>query len=184
VQASLPLDLGVALRDGELPAGVFAGLSLRAEQVEGPATLRLRCGDQETTLDPRPLRPSEYFVSYAAPAACAVTAVVATEAGRSHPFPAGRAVRLPRIESFTLTDEKLPGDLFAGTLRGQDLETIEKAGWTATAPQPVPGLPVPSGDGPQQTLKIALPWPSPAPRSPLYVWLRGESEPRATTARY
>jgi hypothetical protein len=184
VQPSLPQDLGVALREGELPAGVFVGLSVRAEQVDGPGTLRLRCGDQEAALDPRPLRAGEYFVSYSAPAACAVTAVLATEAGRSDAFPAGRAVRLPRIENFTLTGERLPGGLFAGVLKGRDLETIEKAGWTPATPQAVPGLPVPSGEGPRQTLQIALPWPSPAPRSPLYIWLRQESEPRATTARY
>src|ERR1035438_10054518 len=31
-----------------------------------------------------------------------------------------------------------------------------------------------------QTLRIAMPWPSPTPKAPLFVWLRGETEGRAT----
>ena len=41
-------------------------------------------------------------------------------------------------------------------------------------PRPVPG------EGARQTLRIAMPWPSPTPKSPLFIWLRGESEGRAT----
>jgi hypothetical protein len=44
-----------------------------------------------------------------------------------------------------------------------------------------PELPRPAaGEGSKQTLRIAMPWPSPTPKAPLYVWLRGESEGRAT----
>lgn len=181
---SLPPDLGVALREGELPAGSFVGLSLRAENVEGPATLLVRCGERETTLDLRPLRPGEFFASFEPPAACLLTALLSTEAGRSDPFPLGRAFRLPRIDTFTMTDEKLSEGVYAALLKGTDLETIEKTAWDPRSPQAVSMLPVPAGNGPQQTLKIALPWPSPAPRSPLLVWLRQDTEPRLTKSKY
>jgi hypothetical protein len=46
-------------------------------------------------------------------------------------------VRLPRIESVTLTNEKVEQG-FAAVLRGWDLETIEKAGWDAATGLAVP----------------------------------------------
>jgi len=89
-------------------------------------------------------------------------------------------VRIPRIESFTLSDEKAP-EGFYGTLKGFDLEMIDKTGWNnamgasvAETPQPV------AGEGARQTLRIAMPWPSPSPKAPLFIWLRGETEGRAT----
>jgi hypothetical protein len=36
----------------------------------------------------------------------------------------------------------------------------------------------------KQSLKIALPWPSPNPRAPVFIWLPGESEGRTTKTRY
>jgi hypothetical protein len=36
------------------------------------------------------------------------------------------------------------------------------------------------GEGSKQTLRIAMPWPSPTPKAPLVVWLRGETDGRAT----
>ncbi len=185
--APLP-DLGVALRPGELPAGSYGGFSLRAENLDGPAAVVVRCEGRERTVEPRVLRPGELFFSLdpgsAGPAGCSLEVVVETAAGRSDPHPLGRVVRLPRIESFTLTEEKLGDGAYAGLLRGQDLETIEKTGWSSASGLAVPALPAPTGEGARQILKIALPWPSPAPRSPLYVWLRQETEGRATTARY
>jgi len=45
---------------------------------------------------------------------------------------------------------------------------------TATElPRPV------AGEGSKQTLRIAMPWPSPTPKAPLFVWLRGETDGRA-----
>jgi hypothetical protein len=47
-----------------------------------------------------------------------------------------------------------------------------------------PELPRPiAGEGAKQTLRIAMPWPSPSPKAPLFVWLRGETAGRATTVR-
>jgi hypothetical protein len=61
------------------------------------------------------------------------------------------------------------------------LETVEKTGWDAARGLTVPELPRPiAGEGAKQSLRISMPWPSPTPKSPLFVWLRGESEGRAT----
>ena len=60
-------------------------------------------------------------------------------------------------------------------LTGRDLELIGQVGWNAESGKPVAGLPVPIvGEGAKQSLKVRLPWPSPVPHSPLFVWFRGE----------
>jgi hypothetical protein len=112
---------------------------------------------------------------------CTLTATMETESlGKSDPFTLGKVLRLPRIESLTLTDEKA-ADGFYGVLKGFDLETIEKTGWQANAGLNVSELPRPvAGEAAKQTLRISMPWPSPSPKAPLYVWLRGESTGRAT----
>ena len=92
---------------------------------------------------------------------------------------------MPTIESFKLTDETGGEGLYVGVLTGRDLELIEKTGWDAQNGQLVQGLPSAIvGEGNKQSLRVVLPWPSPAPHAPLYIWLRGESDGRATTVRY
>ena len=94
-------------------------------------------------------------------------------------------MRLPRIKSFVLTDEKLAPEVYAAVLRGEGLDTIEKTGWNSEAGLAVRDLPKPvAGEGHEQSLRVALPWPSPTPHAPLYIWLRGENAGRATQARY
>jgi hypothetical protein len=101
--------------------------------------------------------------------------------GISDPIMLGRVVRVPQIERFELTDEKADGANYVGILIGRDLQTIEKAGWDAHQGFPVLGIPTPAvGQPERQTLKVALPWPSPTPKAPIYIWLRGESEGRST----
>ncbi|MGC8793604.1 MAG: hypothetical protein ACP5U2_09465, partial [Bryobacteraceae bacterium] len=86
---------------------------------------------------------------------------------------------------FTLTDQPAGESAYFGTLTGYDLETIEKTGWDETLGMPVPELPRPlAGDGQRQSLRVVLPWPPPAPRAHLYVWLRGDERGRKTTVRY
>jgi hypothetical protein len=97
----------------------------------------------------------------------------------------GRVVRVPRIEGLRLTDESAGDGSYFGILTGRDLETIAKVGWDAQNGMPVTGLPTPiAGGGSKQSLKVALPWPSPAPHSPIFVWLRGDKEGRPTTVKY
>ena len=118
---------------------------------------------------------------------CQLTATLSTNsAGSSDPDVLGRVIRLPRIEKFVLSEDKLGPALYSGSLTGIDLQIIEKTGWDAKTGYPVQGIPTPvPGSNPQeQTLKVELPWPPPSPHAPIYVWLRGESEGRLTSAKY
>ena len=99
--------------------------------------------------------------------------------GESDSYPIGRIVRVPKIEKLDITmpdPAKAECDIY---LTGENLETIEKAGWTADLPILVIDLPLPlSTDGSKQTLHLHL--PAPGSDAQFYIWLRGESKPRAT----
>jgi hypothetical protein len=198
-KVSLPRDLAISTREGEIPAGSWVSFALRVEPADAQPALTLDCAEPSRTLQGVKLHAGEktvnaqltpagegaWFLSLD-PAAvgqsgCTLQAVAETEAlGASDPSPLGKIVRLPRIESLTLTDERSP-EGFIGSLKGFDLETIEKTGWDARGGVSVSELPRPvAGEGARQTLRIAMPWPSPTPKAPLFVWLRGETEGRAT----
>jgi hypothetical protein len=116
---------------------------------------------------------------------CELVAVLETSEGRSDPLALGRVTRVPAISSFALTDQQLAESVFAGVITGTGLETIEKTGWNSEHGLPVTGIPTPATDDPlRQTLRVALPWPSPTPHAPLFVWLRGETAGRATGVKY
>ncbi|MBC7925233.1 MAG: hypothetical protein H7039_06205 [Bryobacteraceae bacterium] len=201
VVPSTPTEVPVELRKGELLAGVVtnlllrldgggsaSGLTLDCKAHEGEA-LTLRPGSEEDRVKLQPVQSGTLFLSLDAgrwPAGCILTATLETkDSGRSRPFELGRVIRLPAIESFRLTDESSGEGMYTGLLTGRDLELIEKTGWDAQSGQSVEGLPSAIvGEPNKQTLKIRMPWPSPTPHSPLYVWFRGETEGRATTIRY
>ena len=112
------------------------------------------------------------------------TAVVDPE-GRSDPFTLGRIIRVPRLDKFTLTTEKIGDASYAGTLEGRDLDVVEKVGWDTMNGVPIESIPTPNpADSTRQTLRVVLPWPAPGPHAPLYVWLRGESVGRLTAVTY
>jgi len=198
-KASIPADLAVAVRDGEIPAGSWVSYVLRVEPSGSSGSLTLQCAEPARAVQPVKLHVGEkqasaqlvatgddgWFLSLdpgaAGQSGCTLTAVMETEElGKSDPFTLGKVVRLPHIDSFAMTDEKSP-DGFYGVLKGFDLDTIEKTGWDNRAGVAAPELPKPAaGEGSKQTLRIAMPWPSPTPKAPLYVWLRGETEGRAT----
>ncbi|MGE5644410.1 MAG: hypothetical protein ACM336_01335 [Acidobacteriota bacterium] len=204
MSVSVAEDLGVTLKDGELPSGSFASISMRVENVDSRPAVHIACAESEKTLAAQTLRsgerlnsvrvdsagPGTLFVSLDAGAigraGCTLTAVVETdEAGKSDVRELGRVVRLPRISGFTLTDERAGDTAYVGVLTGYDLETIERAGWDPHVGLPVNDLPRPvAGERDRQTLRIPLSWPAPAPHAPVYVWLRGETEGRATRAKY
>jgi hypothetical protein len=117
---------------------------------------------------------------------CQLAATISTDsAGSSDPTVLGRLIRLPRIEKFALSEEKLGANLYAGSLMGVDLQIIEKTGWDAKTGFPVQGIPTPvPGSAQEQTLKVELPWPPPSPHAPIYVWLRGETTGRPTVVKY
>lgn len=204
VNASFPEQADVSLHQGEIPAGSTVSFAIRADNVDSHPIVSLDCSDGDDSRQTLSLRPGDRnqmasldFVGENAlflsldPGAigqsgCALAATVATDsAGASDPYNLGRVVRLPRIARFSLTDERVGNGLFLGTLTGRELQMIEKTGWDTRAGYPVLGIPVPlPGLSQEQALKIELPWPPPAPRSPIYIWLRGENEGRMTRARY
>jgi hypothetical protein len=185
-----PSGLTVTTRDGELPAGHSTSVMLRVEPADGTASIHLACGSTEKQATRvQAVAPGDLFVTFDPgqwPGSCTVSAFVETpDAGRSDPREIGRVVRVPQIESFRLTDESAGESAYVGILTGRGLELIDRTGWDPAGGQPVPGLPAPVADDPsRQTLRIRMPWPSPVPHAPLYVWLRGESAGRQTTAKY
>ncbi len=203
VKKSLPGDPGIEITADELPAGTEVGLVLSMRHLRQPnddrpkVSLGCRAGEARKSLT---LSPDDAVkgvsLSFAGPDSlylsldpalvgypgCELIATVSVNPrGPSDPVAVGRVVRIPLVEKFTLTSEALAADTYAGILKGRDLDLIEKAGWDARNGLPVVGIPTPvPGDATRQTLRIAVPWPSPAPHAPLYIWLRGEQSGRRT----
>ena len=205
VQKSLASVPAIEIRADELPAGIAAGLELTVNHLNDavPPRLELDCatGDLRHPVSLAPGEPSSTArLTLAGPralylsvdpgaighAGCRLTATVVLDPeGRSEPFVLGRVIRAPSLDRFTLTSEKLGDSSYAGILEGRDLDVIEMAGWDAEHGLPVNSIPTPlPGDPSRQMLRIVLPWPSPAPHSPLYIWLRGEAQGRKTAISY
>lgn len=198
-KASIPADLAVAVRDGEIPAGSWVSYVLKVEPMGSTGSLTLQCAEPARLVQSLKLRVGEkqasgqlvsagsdgWFLSLdpgaVGQSGCSLTAVMEVEdLGKSDPFTLGKVVRLPHIDSFAMTDEKSP-DGYYGMLKGSDLDTIAKTGWDGSTGVAAQELPRPaSGEGGKQTLRISMPWPSPSPKAPLFVWLRGEADGRAT----
>lgn len=191
VRISSPPEQDVQLAPGELPGGGYLSAMLRVEHLQSNSSVELAChrpdaagvvlrlGERSGPVSLQQLTPDQVFLSVDTSVwsnGCPLEATVinGTE-GRSAPYPMGRIVRVPRIEKFEVTDTD-------ASLTGQNLETIEKAGWSEEQVQTVPDLPLPvPGEGQRQKLQLHLP-PPPAPHSPLFIWLRSESRPRMTKA--
>ncbi len=199
---SLLDDSGLEIRDGELPAGMNVGFIISVERLQdadgaGRPRLELNCrgGDLRKALSLAPDEPAKGASLSLAGAdslylaldpglvgyrGCELTAtVVAGPRGASNAFVLGHVVRLPALEKFSLTGESLGNNQYAGTLRGRDLDLIDKAGWDPQNGVPVVGIPAPVSPT-EQTLRLALPWPAPVPHAPLYIWLSGEPTGRRT----
>lgn len=194
---SAPADQSVALRDNEVAAGTWTSYALTVEPADAAGTLTLACasggsssplvvrlGEKQPSAQLASAGAGTWFLSLdpgaVGPTGCGLTAVVETTAGKSDVFTLGKVVRLPRMESFAMTDEKSPDGYF-GILKGFDLESIAQTAWGSAGGVAVTELPRPiPGEGSRQTLKISMPWPSPSPKAPLFIWLRGETDARAT----
>ncbi len=201
---SFPPKSALGLREGELPAGRPVSFAIGVENLHPLASLQLGCrsGGQfqsRLTLEPGQAQGSTrldvtgkdtLFLSLdpgsLSATDCSLAVVVRNETtGSSDPHPLGRVVRLPRIERFVLTRRKVGKSLYEGLLTGEELHHIAKAGWDESQGHPVAGIPTPFPDDPnKQTLRIALPWPSPEPHAPVFIWLRGEDRGRPTQVRY
>ena len=186
-------DQDVQLGQGELPGGTVLSAMMRVKQLEsnsavklgcnqsGEATLTLHLGEHSGSASLQQLTPDQIFVTFDTGLwfnGCDLqAAVVNGEEGQSGVYRIGRIVRVPDIQHFDLVTDDT-GQVHA-SLTGENLETIEKTGWSPDQGQPVDQLPQPL-DGSRQKLEIHVP-PPPDPSSPLYVWLRGEEKPRLTS---
>ncbi|HYI97955.1 MAG TPA: hypothetical protein VEX68_30735 [Bryobacteraceae bacterium] len=198
---SLPSDLQIKLRAGELPAGVQIGVMMQVTAAGSEPSVTLSCrnarastvkvqaGMEKERVKLNKMHEETLFLSLDPgvwPGGCLITAVLEDGRGSaSPPFEIGRVLRLPRIDDFKLTEESVGEGIYVGILTGNDLELVGKTGWDANSGHDVLGLPAPiTGEGSKQSLRIPVPWPSPTPRAPLFLWFRGEQEGRATTIRY
>ncbi|MGH9475677.1 MAG: hypothetical protein ACRD1C_05030 [Terriglobales bacterium] len=191
----------VALLPGELPADATVNFAFNILHPPPLLKIRLRCQSPEEQIEALSLRPNQtadgaeldaggsgQFYLAAVPGkigapGCNLQLVVPDAAnGDSAPFSLGRVVLLPHIHSVTLSNQSpTPGE-FSGELSGDNLQLIAKTGWNATTGVPVTSVPMRvSATAPTQTLAIVMPWPPPSPHAPLYIWLRGEAQGRATT---
>ena len=185
----------VQLGNGELPGGLVlsamirvthfptdGGVKLECEQPGSSGALMLHPGQPSSGTRLEQLTPDRLFLTFDTGAwfnGCAVTATVTGGNGNSKPRPVARIVDVPTIEQFSL-DTNGSGD-FNATLVGLNLETIDKAGWTADQETPVSQLPQPlSTDGRRQKLQIRID-PPPEPDAVLYLSLRGDAKGRQTT---
>ncbi len=205
LQKSLAGDLGIEIGGDELAAGTAAGLILTVNLPRDANRPRLELGCASGELrQPLTLAPGEpsggASLTLAGPgtlylsldpgaigyAGCRLAATVILDPeGRSERFVLGRVVRLPRLDKFTLTSEKVGESSYAGSLEGRDLDVIEKAGWDTEHGVRVESTPTPvPGGASRQTVRIVLPWPAPGPHAFLYIWLRGEAQGRKTGVAY
>ena len=205
VQKSLAGALGIEIGTDELPTGTAAGLVLTVNHLRDASRPRLELGCETGELrESLTLSPDESSsrgsLTFAGPTAlylsldpgtvgyteCRLVATVILDPeGRSDPFVLGRLIRVPRLDKFTLTTERIGDSSYAGILEGRDLDVIEKAGWDAQHGVSFESIPTPvAGDPSRQTLRVILPWPAPRPHAPLYVWLRGEQSGRRTAVTY
>ena len=195
---------GVGLRDKEIPASSEVSFSIQGANFDYRSRLRLECQSADDTRDALEIAPGQHklgdeldsagegmlFLSVNAGeigrSGCALMATLADDStGVSDPYFLGQIIRVPRIDKFTLTDEKMGDALYAAILTGQDLQEITKTGWDAKNGAPVESIPTPvPGQTGEQTLKIAMPWPPPNPGAFLYIWLNGETDARPTTVKY
>ncbi len=205
LQKSLAGALGIEIGADELPTGTAAGLVLTVNLPRDASRprLELSCATGELR-QPLTLAPGEpsggASLTLAGPgtlylsvdpgavgyAGCRLAATVILDPeGRSDRFVLGRVVRVPRLDKFTLTGEKVGESSYAGSLEGWDLDVIEKAGWDTEHGVRVESIPTPvPGGASRQTVRIVLPWPAPGPHAFLYIWLRGEAQGRKTDVAY
>jgi len=203
VRKSYPQSFGLALNDDEIPAAVTASFALAVAHAgdaplvdvtcadAGPLRQRLRlaAGDRNGGARLDMAGEGVLFLSLdpgsVGRSGCRLEARVTSPDGTSDAWSLGRILRVPRIDQFVMTDQKLGDAVYAGALQGEDLDTIEQAGWDAQHGLPVQSIPeAVAGEPQKQLLKIELPWPAPAPHAPVFVWLRGEAKGRATGVKY
>jgi hypothetical protein len=196
VKISLPAVSAIGLRPDELPAGSTLNALMDVKNIERTSTLRLGCADgvgdkmalhiggQTGQWSLQQLSPDQLFLAFdssALPAGCSLRAVI--DNGRetsSQPFTLARIVRIPKIDGFTVSPDPPRDGVRQYAITGENLEMIQRIGWTEGEPVDVTGLPIPlSGPGLKQSIAARLPDP-PKPDATLWIWLRGDPQGRAT----
>jgi hypothetical protein len=163
----------------------------------------LQIGAQNAVSSLQRISPDQLFLSYDTsgfPAGCSLAASVDNgRAGQSQPFTIARLIRLPKIVSVTLVATAptansvppasataalagAPAGLRTFEIKGDNLEMIGQLSWDRNLGVEVSALPsaIP-GQGQRQSLLVSLP-DAPAADAPLFLWLRGETTARASTA--
>lgn len=205
VQKSQPATPGMEIAADELPAENPTGwvLTIDTPHASSLPQLELRCkagelrhgltlstgtpvsGASLTSAGPGALYLSVDPGAVGYPGCQLSATLIVDPDGKSDPVVLGRVIRVPRLDRFTLTSEKVGENGYAGSLEGRDLDVIEKVGWDGTGGLPVEAIPIPlPGERASQSLRLVLPWPAPSPHAPLYIWLRGESQGRKTSVAY
>lgn len=196
---SLPKGMGVTMRGSELPAGSTLNAMLDVKNVERQSVLHLACadgvgqsadlhiGEQSGSWNLQQLSPDQLFLAFDTsnlPAGCLLQAAIDNgREGTSQPVTLARILRLPQIETFTLCDATPQNGAREYQITGKNLELIAKLGWDDTNGVDASGLPVPlPGPGLKQSVQLNLPDPA-AADAPLYVWLWGDKQGRATTMK-
>ena len=210
----LPVGADLGLREDEIPAGVRVGFKIHVKNLGSPPSLELGCipagrpfhaaltlsdGQRQgmasfnstgndivfLSLDPGGLYVPDCFLT---------ARVKDRTRGLSNSYSLGKVIRLPRIERFVMTRERLDDRvecdldnrntlIYEVILTGEHLYQIVRTGWNETEGCPVVSAATPSPTGSQeQTLRIPVPWPPPEPHAPLFIWLHGEETGRATRA--
>ncbi len=194
---SLPTGMAIAMGAGEFPAGYTLNAMLAVRNIERTSVLRLICadgpgeqaalhiGEQTGSSSLQQLSRDQLFLAFDTgklPAGCSLQAEIDNGRGaRSSPSTLARMLRIPRIDSFVLSDNPSQSSPRPYLLTGQNLETIERTGWDENHGAEVSSLPVPlPGPGLRQSVQLLLPDPL-NPQAVLYVWLRGDQHGRATT---
>ncbi len=194
---SLPTGMAISVRRDEFPAGSTLNAMLDVKNMERHSVVRLACleglgeqaslhiGEQNSHQSLQQISLDQLFLAFdtsGLPAGCSLEAVIDNGRGRSSPpFTLAYILRVPRIDSFTVSADPPHNETRRYQLTGQNLEMIAKLGWDDGHGVQVSDLPEPlPGPGMKQSIGINLPDPSNS-ESKLYVWLRGDQQGRLAT---
>lgn len=168
----------VELQESEVDAGTPVSLAVK---LSGPLAEAPKAGQCAQLERADRLSEQEWFlvVRPEGTEGCQVTVELEPDGAKVE---VGAIVRRPELLSFVLSGDPAGPNQYWGELTGTGLERIVRVGWDEKEGVPVTELP--SGENGKQKLRMAVPWPAPAPRAPLYIWLRGEAAGRKTTARF
>jgi hypothetical protein len=194
---SVPTGMAISVRSDEFPAGYTLNALLDVKNMERQSVVRLMCvegvgehtllhiGEQNTHQSLQQLSPDQLFLAFdttGLPAGCSLQAMIDNgRGGSSPPFTLAHILRIPRIDSLTVSANPPQNEMRRYQLTGENLEMIAKLGWDDGHAALVSDLPEPlPAPGLKQSIGINLPEP-PNTESKLYVWLRGDQQGRLAT---